>query len=48
MREYYYVIHFVLNYRKCDRLTAREFVEKDNNEISNRAATASDGVATRV
>ena len=45
MREYYYVIHFVLNYRKGDsRLAVREFNEKDNYELSNKAATASDGV----
>ena len=44
MREYYY---FVLNYRKCDsRLAVREFndSEKDNRELSNKAATLSSAV----
>ena len=36
---------YILNYRKCDsRLAVREFNEKDNYGLSNKAATASDGV----
>ena len=41
-----FLYNIILNYRKCDsRLAVREFNEKDNNYgLSNKAATASDGV----
>ena len=46
MMEYYcYSLHTDLYYRKCDsRLAGRELNEKDNHELSNKAATASNAV----